>query len=81
LHLFYHTSWQTLFINAEGLTGKTYLLNIYNLTGKVIYSEKRELAFSTFIREINCSSFLPGMYLVTLQTANDFLSKKFIRIR
>jgi len=67
LHVFYHSGWQVAFINAEGLKGKNYSLNVYDLTGREVFKEGGNLSSSFFTKDLSCNAFADGMYIVTLQ--------------
>ena len=76
--VFYHPSWQKAYINAQYLKGKNYSLQVYDLLGKVVYSEVGKLHSEYFTKDLNCDHFGSGMYVITLQTEEIKLSKKFV---
>jgi hypothetical protein len=78
LHVFYHTGWQAVFINAEGLKGKKYLISIYDLMGKIVFREEGTL-HSTYMKNLQCEQFAKGMYIVSLQTEQEKLVKRFVK--
>ena len=78
LKLFYHSSWQVLFINASGLSGKDYFLQLYDMAGRVVFADNGAVNSQYLEREINCSSISSGMYIVNLQTESSRISGKFI---
>lgn len=77
LKIFYHSDWQTAFINAEGLKGENYSLNIFNIEGKSIFNEQGKLSAQYFIKDLPCN-FASGSYIVSLATEKEILSSKFI---
>lgn len=79
LHVFYHSAWQRAFINAEGLRGKIFSLSIIDLAGKETYNEKGKLTSSYFSKDLNCEGFTAGLYIVSLRTENEVMSKKFVK--
>ncbi len=79
LHVFYHPGWQIAFINAEGLKGKKYNLQVYDLFGRRIFTEEGNLNSEYFTKDLNCVGFAKGMYIVKISTENENLSKKFIK--
>ncbi len=86
LNIFYHSGWQTAFINAQNLTGKSYSLSVFNLMGQKVFEENGNLSSSYFTKDLSCSSLSNGMYIVTLQiedstgrTEKEILSKKFLK--
>ncbi|MCX6275725.1 MAG: T9SS type A sorting domain-containing protein [Bacteroidetes bacterium] len=83
LHVFYHPGWQIAFINAEGLTGKKFNLQVFDLFGRVIYHDEGSLNSEYYTKDLNCDGFAKGMYIVTLQTGpvgqGEKLVKRFIK--
>jgi hypothetical protein len=77
LKLFYHSGWQTAFINANGLQGKNYSLTIFDITGKQLFSEKGRLFSEYFTKDLHFN-FANGIYIVSLATEKEILSNKFI---
>jgi hypothetical protein len=77
--VFYHPGWQIAFIDAEGLTGKRFNLHVFDLFGRIIYSEEGNLNSEYYTKDLNCDGFAKGMYVVTLSTEKENLSKKFIK--
>ena len=77
--MFYHPGWQIAFINAEGLKGKKYKLQVYDLFGRVIYHEEGSLNSAYFTKDLICDGFAKGMYIVTVSTEKENLNKKFIK--
>jgi hypothetical protein len=85
LMLTYVTEWQKLFVNAQHLKGKNCVLEIFDVTGKLIYSSAglrpSGLQVSDggyFTQDINCTAFANGLYLVNLKTEKETLVKKVI---
>ncbi len=79
LTAFYHTSWQKLFVNAQNIKGKNCLLQIFDVQGKLIYSNKKQTVPPYYTHEINCEGFSRGIYFVELQTEKEKLQCKFIK--
>ncbi len=79
LHVFYHPGWQVAFVNAEGLKGKKYSLHVYDLTGREVFKEEGKLSSSYYTKDLRCDDFSKGMYVVSLRTEKEVLSKKFIK--
>ncbi|MEO8086892.1 MAG: T9SS type A sorting domain-containing protein [Bacteroidota bacterium] len=79
LHVFYHSGWQIAFINAEGLKGKKFSLAVFDLTGRQVFKETGKLSSSYFTKDLRCEQFANGMYVVTMSTEKEILSKKFIK--
>lgn len=72
------TEWQKAFINAQNLKGTKYYLRVHDMLGNTVFKEQGNLQPPYFTKDLNCSNFSKGMYIVTLQTDKELLSKKFI---
>jgi hypothetical protein len=78
LFIYYDSGWQTAFINAKDLKGRNYSLSVFDLTGREVYKEEGTTS-SYYTKDLNCSTFANGMYIVTLQTEKEKLVKKFVK--
>ncbi len=78
LLIYYASDWQTAFINANKLKGTKYLLEVFDLHGKSIFRESGKISPPYFTKNLNCSGFAKGMYVVNLITDKEKLSKKFV---
>jgi len=78
LFVYYDQGWQTAFINADNLKGRTYNLTIYDIAGKQIFSENGKLFSSYFNKNFNCNAFSSGIYLVNFRTEKENISRKFV---
>jgi hypothetical protein len=85
LIVFYHSTWQKLFVNAQNIKGKNAVLQIFDVTGKMVYTNAREhpsglrVSRGYVTMDINCTTFAKGMYIVSLQTDKEILTKKFMK--
>lgn len=77
--MFYYPGWQIALINAEGLKGKKLNLQVYDLFGRIIFTEEGSLNSAYFTKDLNCVGFAKGMYVVTLRTENEVVGNKFIK--
>ena len=77
--MFYYPGWQIAFINAEGLKGKKLNLQVYDLFGRIIFTEEGSLNSAYFTKDLSCVGFAKGMYVVTLRTENEVVGNKFIK--
>lgn len=77
LNIFYSIGWQTAFINAQGLQGKNYSLNIFDIAGRNILSEGGKLLSEYFTENLRFN-FTNGIYFVSLTTEKEKLNQKFI---
>ena len=78
LYVFYHPAWQTAFINAQKLNGKSYELLVYDILGNIVFKETGKINPPYYTKNLNCSAFAKGMYVVILKTERETLTKKFI---
>jgi hypothetical protein len=79
MFVFHHTGWQKLFINAHNLRGKKYVLRLYSLLGSMIYEEEGNLQPPYFTREVDTGKFAQGLFIVSLITDKEKLSRKFVK--
>jgi hypothetical protein len=75
----YIGAWQKLFVNAQNLQGHNVTITIYDLTAKKVTSEKCKVMNGYATKDIDCSNFASGVYVVHLQTEKESLSKKFVK--
>jgi len=79
LALFYDASWQIAFVNAKGLNGKQYKLEIFNLAGQLVLEENGKLDSEYYTSDVALTSVGNGMYVVRLSTDKEVLSGKFVK--
>ncbi|MEO0312129.1 MAG: hypothetical protein RIQ89_1786 [Bacteroidota bacterium] len=79
LHTYYHSGWQMAFVNASGLQGRKFLLTITDVTGRIVYKEESQITNGYFTSDIRCENFASGVYIVSLSTEKEKLSRKFVR--
>lgn len=77
--MFYHSGWQKVFINAKGLKGRTYTLQVFDVIGKLIFTEHGKLDSEYYTRDLPVQNFSNGLYIVSLQTEKEKLVKRFVR--
>ena len=77
LNLLYHQQWQTVFVNANTLKGTKYTLRIYSALGKLVY-EDRGKTNMYFTKDVVCTNYTAGVYIVNLETEKESLSGKFV---
>jgi hypothetical protein len=78
LHVYYHTAWEKAFINASNLKGKTGKLLVYDMQGKVVHSEPLKIQNGYYTRDLSMIGYAKGMYLITIQTEKERLTKKMM---
>ena len=78
LNVFYHKAWEKAFINASNLKGKTGKLLVYDMQGKVIYSEPLRIQHGYYTKDLSMTGFSNGMYLIKIQTEKERLTRKLM---
>lgn len=79
MYVTYISDWQKLFVNAQGLKGRSFKVSVYDMVGNVIYTEAGKLSGQYFTRDLNMAAFAKGMYIVNFVTDKERLAKKFIK--
>jgi hypothetical protein len=79
MFVYYAPNWQTAFINAQHITGSRYNLEVFDIMGKSIFRESGKLNPPYFTKNLNCGSFVTGIYTVVLQTEKERLVKRFVK--
>ncbi len=57
LHVFYHSSWQKLFVNAQHIKGKICLLQVFDMNGKEVFSFSKQTQPPYYTGDVNCAAF------------------------
>ncbi|MBK9047109.1 MAG: T9SS type A sorting domain-containing protein [Bacteroidetes bacterium] len=78
LNVFYHTAWETAFINASNLKGKIGKLLVYDMQGKVVHSEPLRIQNGYYTRDLYMIGRADGVYLVVIETEQERLVKKML---
>ncbi len=78
IHVFYHSAWEKVFINASGLQGNAGMLMVYDMQGKVIYSEEMRIQNGYYTKDLSMIGNAKGTYVVVVQTEKERLVKKFV---
>lgn len=76
--VYYDADWQIAFLNAKGLKGKNYNLQLYNLNGQLLLHEKGKLTSDYFTEDLNLLGYAKGLYIVRLITEKEVLTAKFV---
>jgi len=78
LHVYYAPNWQTAFINADKLKGTNCKLQVFDAMGKLVFEEQRKISPPYFTKNLNCTGWAKGMYVVSLETEIERLAKRFV---
>jgi len=77
--VYYDALWQIAFVNAKGLKGKNYTLQLFNLNGQLILQEQGKLTSEYFTKDLNLLDNSNGLYIVRLITEKEVLTTKFVK--
>ena len=80
LTAFYHSGWEKVFLNAEGVKGNTYRLQVVDAMGKIVYSSAGKTQPPYFTKDVGCAGWSSGIYVVVLQTEKEKLDVKFVKL-
>lgn len=79
LNVYYHSSWQVAFINAQKISGKNYSLIVYDVSGKQVFQESGRLASAYYTKNLNCEGYANGIYIVSFMSDREKLVKRFVK--
>jgi hypothetical protein len=79
LSIFFDPSWKIAFVNAKGLKGKQYKLEIFNLAGQLVLEENGKLDSEYYTSDVALTAVGNGMYVVRLSTEKEILTGKFVK--
>ncbi|MBK9637957.1 MAG: T9SS type A sorting domain-containing protein [Bacteroidetes bacterium] len=79
LRIYYDKEWQSIFLNAEELKGRSGSLQIFNSSGQLIYDTKANVDGGYYTSSILFSYPANGVYIVRLQTDKEVLTGKFVK--
>ena len=79
LNVYYHSEWQSAFINASNLSGTKGTIEIFDVQGKMVHREVMKIENGYYTRDFNMTGMADGMYFVNLITSGQRLSGKIIK--
>jgi hypothetical protein len=79
LKIYYDKNWQTVFVNAEVLKGRSGTMQIFNSSGQLIYDAKAIVDGGYYSSSSLFSYQSNGVYIVRLQTDKEVLTGKFVK--
>lgn len=79
LNLYFDAGWQKLFVNGHHIKGSSCLLQVFDVSGKLVYSNQNKITPPYYTHDVNCQSLSKGMYLVSLQTDKEKLQGRFVK--
>ena len=79
LMIFYDPQLQTAFVNAKGLKGHKYVLQVISLAGQIVLEETGNLDSEYYTRDLVMSGYASGLYLLNFSTEKETLTSKFVK--
>ena len=79
LKIYYDKDWQSIFVNAKELKGRSGSLQIFNSSGQLIYGTKANIDGGYYSSSSLFSYPSIGVYIVRLQTDKEVLTSKFVK--
>lgn len=66
-------------LNINSSTAQQCLIQVSEISGRLLFSEKKLVAAGNGLYEINIGNLSSGTYLISVKSGNIFESKKFVR--
>ena len=80
MQAWYNGEWNMIHVNASKLKGKSGVLSLFDLQGRLVYERKVEVIPGGFLTgEIPLEGVAKGMYIVNLSTEKEYLSGKVMK--
>lgn len=78
LHVFYHSSWEKVFLNAFPVRGKNYDLKLLDISGRLVYSEQGATDLPYFSKTLDTHLLKKGIYVVVVETERERMVGRFV---
>jgi len=78
MHVYYASDWEKAFINADKLKGTNCKLQVIDAMGRLVFKEQSKISPPYYTKSLNCTGWAKGMYVVSLATEKEKLTKKFV---
>ncbi|MBK7964827.1 MAG: T9SS type A sorting domain-containing protein [Bacteroidetes bacterium] len=76
----YNSEWNMIHVNASKLKGKSGVLRLFDVEGRVVYERKMDvIAGGYFTGEIAMNDVAAGVYIVSLKTEQDKVQGKVLK--
>ena len=80
MQAWYNPEWNMIHVNASKLKGKSGVLRLFDVEGRVVYERQVDVvAGGYFTTEIGMQGIAKGMYIVNLLTEKEYLSGKVMK--
>ncbi len=77
----FNPEWNMIHVNASKLKGKSGVLRLFDVEGRVVYERKVDvIAGGYFTTEINLNGVASGVYVVSLVTEKDKIQGKILKL-
>jgi hypothetical protein len=77
--VYYNDQWQTAFVNASGLQGRNYKMQLIDLNGQIIFEENGRLDSEYLTKDLVMNRYASGWYIISVTTEKEKLVKKFVK--
>lgn len=78
LHVFYHSSWEKVFLNAFPIQGKKYDLKLLDISGRLVYTEQGTTDLPYFSKTLDTHLLKKGIYVVVVETERERMVGRFV---
>lgn len=79
LNLFYQSGWQSVIVNASRLKGAKVKIYLTDIAGRILFVDEGKTIAGYFSKNIPMENFAAGIYLVTIVTEKEKLSRKIVK--
>ena len=75
--VYYNNDWQTAFVNAQNLKGKKGQLQLFNISGALLYQSEAPIYNGYFTSNVNMAAYSSELFIAKLTTDKEMLTVKF----
>ncbi len=79
LNIFYHSQWQTAFINASNLKGNYGSIEVFDVQGRIVNREAIQIVNGYYTKNFDMTGMAEGMYFVNIISTGQRLSMKLVK--
>ena len=76
--VYYNNDWQTAFVNAQNLKGKKGQLQLFNISGALLYQTEVPIYNGYFTSNVNMAAYSSELFIAKLTTDKEMLTVKFV---
>jgi hypothetical protein len=78
MFVYFNNDWQTAFVNAQNLKGKKGQLQLFNISGALLYQTEAPIYNGYFTSNVNIAPYSSELFIVKLTTDKEMLTVKFV---